>query len=249
MLLIDVGNTRIKWAYVEADHWLAEGATGMNEWLSLKQAFASLPEPNKILISNVACAEAAQQVREGCAAWSCPVEFISARAKQCGVQNTYEQPEKLGSDRWATLIAAWHHEHAACLVVSCGTATTIDALSVQGEFLGGLILPGLDMMQRSLTTGTAQLQMNERNRTGRDLQKFPRNTTDAIFGGAIQATTGAILRQYELLGMPNARCLLSGGAADSVQPYLTLPLLRVENLVLRGLQIIGRENCPEQVII
>jgi type III pantothenate kinase len=74
------------------------------------------------------------------------------------------------------------------------------------------------------------------------LQKFPRNTTDAIVSGAIQATTGAIIRQYELLGMPNARCLLNGGAADSVQLYLTLPVLRVENLVLRGLQIIGREN-------
>jgi len=242
MLLIDIGNTRIKWAYIDADHWLAEGAAKINDGLSLKQAFANLPKPNKILISNVAGAEAAQQVREACAAWNCPVEFMSACAAQCGVQNNYEHPEKLGSDRWATLIAAWHHERAACLVVSCGTATTIDALSGKGEFLGGLILPGIDMMQRSLTTGTAQLEMNEKNRAGLDLQKFPRNTTDAIFSGAIQATTGAILRQYELLGVPDARCLLSGGAADSVQPYLTLPLLRVENLVLRGLQIMERES-------
>jgi len=242
MLLIDIGNTRIKWAFVEAGQWLAEGAAGINEWHSLKQAFANLPEPHKILISNVAGTEAAGQARELCEAWNCPVEFISACAKQCGVLNAYEQPATLGSDRWASLIAAWHHLHAACLVVSCGTATTIDALSEKGEFLGGLILPGIDMMQRSLTTGTAQLEMNDKNITMRDLKKFPRNTTDAIFSGAIQATTGAILRQYELLGMPNVRCLLSGGAADRVQPCLTIPLLRVENLVLRGLQIIGREN-------
>jgi type III pantothenate kinase len=242
MLLIDIGNTRIKWAHVEVDQWLAEGGAGINEWLNLKKTFASLPEPNKILISNVAGAEAARQVCEICTAWNCPVEFISACAKQCGVQNAYEQPEKLGSDRWATLIAAWHQERAACLVVSCGTATTIDALSGNGEFLGGLILPGIEMMQRSLTNGTAQLEINKTKEVGRELQKFPRNTTDAIVSGAIQATTGAIIRQYELLGMPNARCLLNGGAADSVQLYLTLPVLRVENLVLRGLQIIGREN-------
>ena len=246
MLLIDIGNTRIKWAYAEAEHWLAEGVTGINEWISLKQAFASLPQPNKILISNVAGAEAARQAREVCATWNCPVEFISACARQGGVKNSYEHPATLGSDRWASLIAAWHLERSACLVVSCGTATTIDALSVNGEFLGGLILPGIDMLQRSLTSGTAQLEMNVENHIGRDLQKFPRNTSDAIFSGAIQATTGAILRQYELLGMPNARCLLNGGASDSVQPYLTLPLLRVENLVLKGLQIIGRECVPNR---
>jgi len=242
MLLIDLGNTRIKWAHVEAGHWLKEGAAGIDEWLSLKQAFANLQEPNKILISNVAGAETARKIREVCSSWNCPVEFISACAQQCGVQNAYEQPSKLGSDRWASLIAAWHHERTACLVVSCGTATTIDALSGKGEFLGGLILPGIDMMQRSLATGTAQLEMNEKHHTVLNLKKFPRNTTDAIFSGAIQATTCAILRQYELLGMPNARCLLTGGAADIVVSYLTLPLLRVENLVLRGLQIIGHEN-------
>jgi type III pantothenate kinase len=53
---------------------------------------------------------------------------------------------------------------------------------------------------------------------------------------------GAILRQYELLGVPGARCLLSGGAADSVQPHIDLSLIRVDNLVLRGLQIIGQES-------
>lgn len=255
MLLLDAGNTRIKWALVKDGAWLRhdhpqgerlaayplrvmrQGATGIGEWAVLQQAFAALPPPHRILVSNVAGEQAAQQVRAACAAWACPVEFISARAEQCGVRNAYTQPAQLGSDRWAALIAAWHQVRTACLVVSCGTATTVDALSGEGEFLGGLILPGVGMMRRSLAENTAQLTATEGV-----WREFPRNTADAIFSGAIQATVGAIRQQFEALGAPGAPCLLSGGAADSVQPHLKLPLLRVDNLVLQGLQIIGQES-------
>ena len=241
MLLLDIGNSRIKWAQVENGQWQQQGAAGIAEWHMLRQVFATLAQPHKILVSNVAGVETAQQLRAACAEWRCPVEFISAKAEQCGVRNAYDQPAQLGSDRWAALIAAWHHEHAACLVVSCGTATTIDALSGAGEFLGGLILPGLNLMRHSLAAGTAQLEAAEGS-----WREFPRNTADAMTSGAIQATVGAILRQHELLGVPGARCLLSGGAADSVQHHLGMPLLRVDNLVLQGLQIIGQQSLQEQ---
>ena len=241
MLLIDVGNSRIKWAQVEGAQWSRQGAEDLTETTLLRQAFANLPQPHKILVSNVAGDEAARQVLDACAVWRCPVEFISAKAEQCGVRNTYHQPEQLGSDRWAALVGAWHHECAACLVVSCGTATTIDALSDKGEFLGGIILPGVDMMRRSLAAGTAQLDVKEG-----EWREFPRNTSDAVSSGVIQATAGAIVRQHELLGVPAARCLLGGGAADRILPHLALPVLRVDNLVLQGLQTIGQENMPEQ---
>ncbi|MDE2116967.1 MAG: type III pantothenate kinase [Betaproteobacteria bacterium] len=255
MLLLDVGNSRIKWvlaqggAVLRHDHpqgerqaayplrVLRQGTAGIAEWAALQRDFATLPPPHKILVSNVAGEQAAQQMRAACAIWPCPVEFITASAGQCGVRNAYAQPAQLGSDRWAALIAAWHQLHTACLVVNCGTATTVDALSDAGEFLGGLILPGVDMMRRCLAEGTAQLAATEGN-----WREFPRNTADAMTSGAIQATVGAIRQQFELLGMPGARCLLSGGAADSVQPHLRLPLVRVDNLVLLGLQVIGQES-------
>lgn len=162
-----------------------------------------------------------------------------ARTEQCGVRNGYREPERLGSDRWAALIAARRQEHGPCLVVSCGTATTVDALSVDGEFLGGLILPGLALMQRSLSSNTAQLGM-ERGTA----QDFPRTTADAIRSGVLQATLGAVRHQFELLQarQGEAVCLLTGGAADELQAHLDLPLVRVENLVLKGLQIIGESK-------
>ena len=237
VLLIDIGNARIKWALAEDGVWTQQGVAGHTEWVALQHIFAGLPPPRKILVSNVAGDETKQCVRAACIAWPCAIGFVTAKTEQCGVRNAYEQPAQLGSDRWAALIAAWHQEHTACLVINCGTATTVDALSGQGEFLGGLILPGVDMIRRSLAEGTVQLLVTEGN-----WHEFPRNTADAMFSGAIQATVGAVRQQFELLGVPGARCLLSGGAADSVQPHLKLPLVRVDNLVLRGLQIIGQET-------
>jgi type III pantothenate kinase len=114
----------------------------------------------------------------------------------------------------------------------------VDALSAEGEFLGGLILPGVDMMRSSLAAGAAQLAQ-----TVGVWREFPRNTADATFSGSIQAAVGAIRLQFEALAVRGSvRCLLSGGAADKVQTHLKLPLVRVDNLVLRGLQIIGQEN-------
>ncbi len=236
MLLLDIGNSRCKWALVQDGEWVRQGETGNTEWLSLQLVFANLPPPSRILASNVAGDAMAQRVRAVCAGWKCPIEFITASDVQCDVRNGYQQAVRLGSDRWAALIAAWDIVHGACLVANCGTATTVDALSDQGEFLGGLILPGVGLMQQSLATNTAQLMAEQGV-----LQDFPLNTADAIHSGMLRATAGAIRHQFDLLQARygTVRCLISGGAAGVVQPHLDLPSERLDNLVLKGLQIIG----------
>jgi len=234
MLLLDIGNSRIKWALVQEGRQVNVGVFENSASVSLQHEFAALTMPSRVLVSNVAGEDVARRVHELCTAWDRPLDFVSAKAEQCGVRNGYAQPQRLGSDRWAALIAAWHEVRGACLVVTCGTATTVDALSAQGEFLGGLILPGVDMMQRCLATGTAQLTATEGS-----LRDFPLDTADAIYSGAIRATLGAIESQYVLLKNAEARVLLSGGAAVKVSPYLSIPFDHVDNLVLRGLQIIG----------
>lgn len=237
MLLIDAGNSRIKWAFAGDAAWLQQGVLEITDVASLSQQFAALPMPDKIMVSNVAGDVVAEQIYAACASWERPLEFIVAQAQQCGVRNGYELPAQLGSDRWAALIAAWRHMRTACLVVHCGTATTVDVLSADGEFRGGLILPGVELMRQSLAAATSGL-----TEAAGEWREFPRNTADAVVSGAIQATCGAIRSQYELLGMPGARCLLGGGAADSIATQLDLPLERVDNLVLRGLQIIGTDT-------
>lgn len=240
MLLFDAGNSRCKWAWIENGIWLRQGVLGNADtaaWQELKGTFAQLEAPQKILVSNVAGTAMEQCLRELCAVWPLPMEVVVAQAGQCGVRNLYDQAAQLGSDRWAALIAAWQRVHGACLVVNCGTATTVDALSASGEFLGGLILPGIELMQSSLLNNTAQLGLV--NGAVRD---FPHNTADAIASGAMRATIGAIQHQYTLLAAQRgAHCILSGGAAGSIWPHLALAAEQVDNLVLQGMQIIGQD--------
>jgi len=239
-LLIDAGNTRIKLVLAEGDDWRPVENLPIQQAGDLTQRFADLLNVQQVWVSNVAGEEVARQIRAACATRSWLPQFIAARVTQGGVRNCYEQPAQLGSDRWAALIAAWHQVGGACLVVNCGTATTIDALSAQGKFLGGLIVPGVDLMQRSLVAAAAQL-----HEWSGEYADFPCNTADALFSGAVHANCGAIERQYALLNHAEAPVVLSGGAAEQLQEqlrHLNLPVRMVDNLVLQGLLLIAQET-------
>lgn len=235
-LLIDAGNTRIKWALTDGMAWLRNGACLTAQMDGLRQQLVDIQGVQQIWVSNVAGDDVARQLRGLCSEGAAAPHFIAARAVQCGVRNGYADPAQLGSDRWAALIAAWHLMLGRCLVVGCGTATTVDALSADGEFIGGLILPGVELMQRSLGEATAGLQPEPGN-----YAPFPRNTADAMFSGAVQAVCGAIERQHALLG-PETPVILSGGATAQLQTRLNLPLRLVDNLVLHGVSLIAQEE-------
>lgn len=242
-LLIDAGNTRIKWALANGADWLRSGVLPTAEATDLPQHLAGHIgnldadlQPH-CWVSNVVGNKVAEHIQAACAARQYPVHFITAQASQCGVLNNYAQPSQLGSDRWAALIAAWHLTGKSCLIVSSGTATTIDALSSAGTFSGGLIMPGIELMQRSLHTATSQLKPEQGK-----YAPFPRNTADAILSGAIQATCGAIERQHALLDDTGALVLLSGGAASLLLPHLNLPVQIMDNPVLQGLLLIAQNE-------
>lgn len=235
-LLIDAGNTRIKWALVEGREWLRSGDLPTVQAEELPRHLSGVVDVRQIWVSNVAGEAAAGHVRKLHVGPHEAPNFVVARATQCGVCNGYDDPAQLGSDRWAALIAAWHLIGRSCLVATSGTATTVDALSAKGEFVGGLIVPGIELMQRSLAAATAQLGTLR----GR-YASFPTNTADALRSGAIQASCGAIGRQHELLGDPDAPVVLGGGAAEVLREHLNLPLVVVDNLVLQGLLLIAQE--------
>ena len=250
-LLIDAGNTRIKWALLRGRDWLCSGdlptgqadrlARDIADHIARQNLGTGLHDIQQIWASNVAGEECARHIRNIGAGKSGQPYFVVARKLQCGVRNAYSNPSQLGSDRWAALIAAWHLVHGECLVVNSGTATTIDALSAQGEFVGGLILPGVELMQRSLVAAADQLKS-----APGEYVRFPLNSADALFSGAIQASCGAIERQYNLLGDGSAPVILSGGAARVLQPCLdqklsAAPPRIIDNLVLQGLSLMAQE--------
>jgi type III pantothenate kinase len=161
MLLVDAGNTRVKWAIAHAGaapgEWIAHGAVVHAELDSLTAAWAGRGV-SRAVVSNVA----GSAIRERLSALlplSEP-EWFGAQPALAGLRNRYRNPTQLGADRFAAALGARALAPGQALVVAtCGTATTVDGVSADGDFVGGMILPGLGLMLSSLARGTAQLPL------------------------------------------------------------------------------------------
>jgi type III pantothenate kinase len=229
ILAIDCGNTRLKWGLHDGRAWRTTSAVLLGAIMHLELEWGHLQAPGRVLVSCVAGDAVRSEIAGLLARWSVEPVWIRAQRSACGVTNAYEHPETLGSDRWAALIGARSLERGPCLAVSAGTATTVDMLDREGVFTGGVILPGVGLMKRSLAQGTAQLPLAR----GRFVDE-PRNTEDALETGCLLAQAGAIERMYARLG-PDASCLISGGDAARVAASLRITTKVVDNLVLEGL--------------
>lgn len=239
-LVIDAGNTRIKWGVRDADRWAARGALARAEAAGLSDVPELQAGVDAVVASNVAGPEVQAALESLARRLQRPLHTIVAEARRLGVTNGYEDPGQLGTDRWAALIAAHHGAEGHKLVVNAGTALTIDALAADGRFLGGSILPGPAMMRRALDRGTAGLRLTE----GR-YADFPRCTPDAITSGAIHAACGAVMRIAHAMAAQGCRprtIVLSGGAAGEIAPHLPFAPAIHENLVLDGLVLIARAS-------
>ncbi len=240
LLVIDIGNTRTKWALAGDDGRLSEFEVCMNANIAASNLSAASQKADRALIANVAGEALAQQIAQ--LLMPLEVSFVSASAQAGGVTNGYAKPEKLGADRWAALVAAWHINKHPSLVVNAGTAVTIDALDSKGAFLGGCIMPGLRVMHESLSNNAAQLKMGEGIS-----QNFPINTQDAIATGSLNAVAGAIgimLKRLEKQCGWLPKLILSGGDANKIADALKLNLKQViitENIVLQGLVLLAKD--------
>ena len=233
ILAIDAGNSRVKWGWHDGRGWSSLSTVSLIEFASANHdinPFAATHEnPQQIVISNVAGEGAHQLLINWTRIFDAEPLWLKGEAERCGVTSRYERPEQLGPDRWAALVAARALHSGACLVVNAGTATTADVLSAEGEFLGGLILPGVDLMRFVLHEHTGRLPLQE----GRFV-RTPRNTIDAIETGCRHAQAGAVERMFRIAGT-GAQCLVSGGAGKALIEQLGIPCRYVENLVLEGL--------------
>lgn len=236
LLAIDCGNTRLKWAVFAGETIAASGALALAQLGALADALPQ-PMPQRIVVANVAGQAAAVRIRAAIEGRGRLVRWVRGQREQCGVTSRYADPAQLGADRWAALIGARGLHPQACLVVMAGTATTVDVLDGEGVFQGGLILPGTELMRRSLTQNTAQLGPE----AGEPVD-LPRCTADAIAAGVFNAQIGAVERMFRHVhAQPGACCILSGGAGEPLHERLALPKRFEPNLVLLGLARIGRE--------
>lgn len=242
LLLIDAGNTRIKWALAEPGAapgtWRDNGAVHHAQMASLADAWRD-HAITRVVAANVAGASVASALKETVARAqpAIAIEWFASVPELDGMRNGYRDPARLGCDRFAAALGAQLLFPGQPLVVAtCGTATTIDAISAEGHFVGGMILPGLGLMAASLARNTAQLPQVE---PGEVLPAtFADNTSDAIMAGCLSAQAGAIERAAALHAA--TVCILSGGAAPYISPALARPHRMVDNIVLTGLHRAAR---------
>jgi type III pantothenate kinase len=245
-LLIDAGNTRVKWGWRAPDGSVC--ATGACLHADLPtvagaawHAGSRHGNPTDIWLCNVAGADVEAAVKNVASTiFSSHVKWHHAgsSANASGVRNGYRHPAQLGADRWVSAIGA----HARwpkrpLLIVTAGTATTIDVLTADGLFRGGMILPGLTLMAQSLARGTAQLP--DISAITPPLPAWADNTQDAIALGCLSAQCGAIQQAWDRLSKEVApdmpQCILSGGAQGALAAALMMPFCQHDNLVLAGL--------------
>ena len=236
ILAIDAGNSRVKWGWHDGEEWVNIATVSLIEFAAssdhINPFSITHADPERIVISNVAGEGAHQLLVNWTSIFDAAPLWLHGEAERCGVTNCYERPEQLGPDRWAALIAARSSHNGPCLVVNAGTATTVDMLSADGVFLGGAILPGVELMRFVLHEHTGRLPIQEGKHSN-----TPRNTIDAIETGCRHAQAGAVERMYRVFRevAPAPLCLVAGGAGRTLVDQLSMPRRYVENLVLDGL--------------
>ncbi len=230
-IAIDAGNSRIKWGIHDGRSWVNQGSVPTEDAAALAGIVSCWPADARVVACSVAGATVESIIEKVVGERGLRLSWARSEAFAHGVRNGYEQPERLGADRWAALIGARSKVRGACLVVCAGTATTVDWLDAAGNFRGGLILPGVNLMLAALARNTAQLPHADG-----EYRAEPRNTMDAIVSGCLNAQAGAIERMFARVSAEErAECLMTGGASYRILPCLGIPC-RVEGaLVLDGL--------------
>jgi len=236
-VLVDLGNTRLKWAERTPQVWRTGELPVHGQELSgaLDRVWAGLAVPDKVVLSSVRGAASQHALEKWIGQhWAVPLHVIQGQQELLGVRNIYREPTQLGTDRWAALIGARALTKNGACVVDCGTAVTLDALSPDGDFLGGVIFPGLDLLRASVVQGAQGVLTS----AGDDSSCFAHATGDAVAAGTSFGLAGAIervLREFRRDLGDAMEVLLTGGDAERVQPKLSSPVRLVPDLVLQGL--------------
>ena len=239
LLAIDAGNSYVKLAYHDGAGWSERARVPLGEFAAFARQLVNKSAPDHIIISNVAAELFRVPMLVVMETWRCEALWLTARATGYGVTNAYVLPQQLGPDRWAALIAARHLCRTDALVVGVGTAVTIDLLTGEGTFAGGMILPGPELMRSCLAEKTQGI-----GETVGHYTNLPRSTEDAVYSGTMNAVAGAVEKSLVVMAeeADSVEVFMTGGGAPELVPKLSLPVKMVPDLVLEGLLHIAGEE-------
>ncbi len=260
-LLIDAGNSSLKWAFLEAHPPTFKGCllSRMHSVLYAEKSprdvfkdvltMQQISNIDTVVMVSVLGGDFSRSSKELCTQYSLELALVKSIAQLAGITVAYDQPDKLGTDRLVAMVAAHHlASNQACIVVDAGTATTIDAVDAQGQHLGGLILSGLDLCSQSLLKNTELLASRNDSKQSFEPKLFSNDTKQAIASGSLFGLAGAIdticfnmEKEIQNKSMDSIRIkkFICGGSANEMTPYLKTDFIFAEDLVMQGLKIIS----------
>lgn len=243
-LLIDIGNTRIKWAQLSDGRLGQSRAAHYAGWRTrdFVRLLGAGPKFDRIIVSSVGSTKINEALSVAARRARAPSpELVATRRRACGVTVAYLEPWRLGVDRFLAMIAAHARFARPVCIVGVGTAMTIDLLDGNGRHRGGAIIPAPQLMVSSLLKGTNGIRERALGGAdGRGPALFGRSTRAAVQQGARFATAATVERAARearaLLGRP-PRVVLTGGGALDLQPLVDVPSVLLPDLVLQGLAV------------
>ncbi len=223
ILEFDLGNTSVKWRLLDAAGTRQGGGRleGITD-AALSLLAAELPPLARVRVASVV-AEGSERVLADWArsSFGLRAEFARTTASCCGLRNSYEDPSRMGADRWLAMLAAYREAAGPVLVIDIGSALKLDFVSENGEHLGGYIVPGLGLMQRALVAGTDRVRFSEAD--AGDWRQPGRSTAEAVCRGAALASSGAVMAALQVADaqLPAGYAVfLAGGDADQLSDVL-----------------------------
>jgi len=237
-LLIDVGNSRTKWACYETQQITCQGVcdTAVATFeANLKKAWQGLSKPSQVAYCAVSSPDLLHSLEQVVMAlWHLHARRLIPQARGFGLHCHYHQPNQLGADRWAAMIGAYARSKSALCVVDCGTAVTVDAVAENGQHQGGLIIPGQMLMRHALGVHTRRIG---HVREG-DNSLASVDTRGAVTTGcqlAVAAFVDQAVRGYQDLLHCPMRIFLTGGGAENLVANLQSTPEVIPELVILGL--------------
>ncbi len=247
-LVIDVGNTRLKWAWVTSAGLSDQRAIVHKDakpalWTAA--LFDAGHKPERVLVANVAGERMAKMLaRSTKKAFGFKPEFVTAARSFQDLTNAYLDPMLLGVDRWLAVIGAWTMARSALCIIDAGTAVKVDGVDAGGRHLGGLIAPGIQMMREALLAKTSDIaravELSSPSMSG----VLANNTIGAVSRGAVYALAGMADRAAETIEQSTGtkpRLFVTGGDAGMITAAMRTHGEIIPDLVLRGLAVLATQ--------
>jgi type III pantothenate kinase len=228
-LLVDIGNTHIKYALVNDTSDLTE----ISRCKKIEDLVTPINTANQVVVSCVGHVALVAELQDLCERFNKPSKIINTQASTLGIQCAYEKFQTLGVDRWLAILAAREITQLPVAVVDLGTANTCDIV-VNNRHLGGWIGPGFSIMRESLLSSTQKVFADAKMPSKLDIGD---TTEDCVSFGCLASQAGFVMmaEQYLSNQFDDYSVLVTGGGQISLNVKENKEILFFPNLVLRGL--------------